>query len=99
MLKDMQDMNIYLIQMTAEQSDNNSQKSEHETLQLRYSKEKPTNLRVQAREEVSYGSNKSNFNGYRSQNNIIDWPEAAQKYSAYKVEKMSMLSRNSCLWA
>ena len=32
-------MNIYLIQMTAKQSDNNSQKSEHETLQLRYSRE------------------------------------------------------------
>jgi len=51
MLKDTQDMNIYLIPMTAEQSDNDSQKSEHETLQLRYSKEKPTNLRVQARED------------------------------------------------
>jgi len=29
--KDTRDMNIYLIQMTAGQSDNNSYKSEHET--------------------------------------------------------------------
>ena len=47
----LKDMNIYLVQMTAEQSDNNSHRSEHETLQLRYSRENPTNLRVQARED------------------------------------------------
>jgi len=55
-------MNIYLIQMTAEQSDNSSYKSEHKTLQLRYSRE------GRLKEEVSHGSNKSNFNGNRSQN-------------------------------
>jgi len=44
-------MNIYLIQMTAEQSDNKIHKSEHETLQLRYSRDKRTHLRVEAREE------------------------------------------------
>ena len=43
----------YSIQMTAEQSDNNSHKSEHEILQLRlrYSRDERTHLRVQARED------------------------------------------------
>jgi len=39
---------------------NNSHKSEHETLQLHLN-DKPTNLRVQAREEVLHSSDKSNF--------------------------------------
>ena len=44
-------MNTYFIRMTAGQSDNNSQKSEHETLQLRYLNDKPTDLCTQARED------------------------------------------------
>jgi len=44
-------MNIYLIQTTAGQSGNNSHKSEHEILQLRYLNSKPSNLRAQARED------------------------------------------------
>ena len=98
-LKDTQDMNIYLIPMTTEQSDNNSQKSEHETLQLRYSREKSFNLRVQAREDWRkrhrmVATNQTWMDIDRKKTTLLNWPEAAQKYSAYKVEKMSVLSRN-----
>jgi len=49
-------MSIDFIQMTAGQSDNNSHKSKHDTLQLRCLNYKLTNLRVQARGEVSHGN-------------------------------------------
>jgi len=50
------------IQMTTGQSDKDSRKSEHETLQLRYLNNKPTTLHSQTREEVLPGS-EPKFNG------------------------------------
>jgi len=72
-------MNIYLIQMTAGQSDNNSHKSEHETattLPEWQPTEPDRDDRGQRTRIIEYNT--------AVQNNIVDWPEAAQKYRSYK---------------